>query len=228
MSARRHIARRGRLAQHPAPGAHGKSNQDQGQRRSQQQREAHQPGRNHADHQCAPPIAHDGPSGPGGRYGAGQVGEKHRAQQGGGEIVGRRCKAEAHIGENRDEVEQHAEADGAGRHELQIAEMAQHLPARGHESLRAHEALLPWQFRCHQDGARKPNCRNRQKGVTPAGDIADDARDQAAAEATEARCRNIKPGNTRDFGRRPLIADIGKHDRKNRRQAAAPRRSARR
>src|SRR5713101_4964457 len=53
---------------------------------------------------------------------------------------------EGHIGENRDEVEQHAEPDRTGRHQLQIAQVPQHLQARGKEPLRAHEAALLGSF----------------------------------------------------------------------------------
>ncbi len=62
---------------------------------------------------------------------------------------------EVHIGEDRNEVEQHAKADGISRDELRIAQMPEHLPDRGAEPFGAHEGAFARQQGCDHDGADK-------------------------------------------------------------------------
>jgi hypothetical protein len=125
---------------------------------------------------------------------------------------------EAHIGEDRNEVEQHAEANGVGRKQLRIRQMSQHLPGRGAKPLRANEALFRRQQQREQDGADQRQPRERQEGATPADEIAQHAGNEAAAEAAEARSRDVDAGDAGHLRGRPLVADIGDGHREDRRQ----------
>ena len=125
---------------------------------------------------------------------------------------------EAHVGEHRDEVEQHAEADAVGGEKLRIFEMPQHLPRRSGEPLRANEAFLSGQQQRERDGAGQRHGRKRQEGAAPADEIAEQARNEAAGKSAETRSRDVDAGDARHLRGRPFIADIGNGDREDRRQ----------
>ena len=89
------------------------------------------------------------------RDAADQIGDENRAEQRRRQIERRRGEHEAHIGEQRDEIEQRAEADRVDREQPRIAQVAQHLPRRGGEALGAHEIALARQDRGHREAARE-------------------------------------------------------------------------
>jgi hypothetical protein len=93
---------------------------------------------------------------------------------------------EAHIGEHRDEVEQHAEADRVGRNELRISQVLQHLPPRGGKPLRADEAFFPRQQQRERDGAHERQGGEREERAAPADEIAEQPGQETAAEPAEA------------------------------------------
>ena len=101
---------------------------------------------------------------------------------------------------------------------MQIAQVPQHLQARGKEPLRAHETALPGQLHGHKDGAGEPQAREREQCETPADEIGKHARDEAAADASQARSGNIQTCDPSNLGGQPLVSDIGEQDGKDRRQ----------
>src|SRR5262249_56287631 len=113
------------------------------------------------------------------------IGQENRAGQRGGKMVGRRGEMEAHVSEQRDEVEQHAEADAVGGEKLRIFEMPQHLPRRSAKTLRANEAFLLGKQQRERDGAGQRHARKRQEGAAPADEIAEEAWNEAAAESAD-------------------------------------------
>ena len=84
---------------------------------------------------------------------------------------------EAHIGEHGDEVEQDPEADGIGRQELRVLQVPQHLPHRGTEPLRTHEAGFLGQQQCHDDRAGQRQAGERQEAPAPADEIVQQRRE---------------------------------------------------
>lgn len=124
---------------------------------------------------------------------------------------------EGHIGENRDEVEQYVEPDRTGRHHLQIAQVPQHLQARGKDPPSARNGA-PWgSCMATRDGAGEPRPASASN-ATPTDEIGKHARDEAAADAAQARSGNIQTCDPSNLGGRPLVPDLGEQDGKDRRQ----------
>src|SRR5262249_35120641 len=99
-----------------------------------------------------------------------------------------------------------------------ILEMPQHLPRRSAEPVRANEAFLSRQQQRERDGAGQRHARKRQEGAAPADEIAEQARNEAAAESAETRSRDVDAGDARHLRGRTSIADIGDSDREDRRK----------
>ena len=120
---------------------------------------------------------------------------------------------EADIGEGGDEIEQDAEADRIGRDELRVAKC---------RSICSAEAASPSErtkfFSRGSVAAMTTRAGERDRGeddeaVAPAGEVGDDAGDQAPDEAAEARARDIDAGDAGDLVGRPFVADIGDRSR---------------
>ena len=115
-----------------------------------------------------------------------------------------------------------AEADRVGGEQLRILEMPQHLPRRGAEPFRAHEAFLARQHAARRMIApASDSAGEREEAAAPADEIGEHARDEAAAEAADARARDVDAGDAGDLRRRPFVADIGDGDGEDRRQQQA-------
>src|SRR5690349_5084738 len=117
--------------------------------------------------------------------------------------------------EGADEIEQHAETDGISSKQLTIAEMSQHLPARGKQSVRAYKSALIRQQECHCDGAGEGYGGERGKTGAPTDIIGQQTGHQPPAEAAETRARRINASGGGCFLGAPLIADIRDRDREN-------------
>ena len=221
MGGRRDIAGRDRLAQHPAARAQHQPEHDQRHRRREQKGEARRPDRHQCEDETAPAEPRHRPSRHWRTQDAGEVGDEQQPELGRREIVGRGREMEAHIGEDRDEIEQHAEADRVDRDQLRVPDVAQHLPARRDEPFGAPEAPLARQRHHHDDRADQRNRSQHQECRPPADRLGQHAGDEAAAEAADAGAGDIDAGDARHLRRRPFVADIGERDGEDRRQHQA-------
>src|SRR5262252_3090947 len=102
---------------------------------------------------------------------------------------------EAHVGEYRDEVEQHTEADAVGGEKLRIFEMPQHLPRRSGKALRANEAFLPRQQEHERAAAWAAARRQRHDAAAPEDETAEHAGNHPAAVSEPTRSRDIDGGD---------------------------------
>ena len=147
-----------------------------------------------------------------------QISDEDRAERGGRQVERRRREQEAHIGEQRDEIEQRAEADRVDREQARIAQVAEHLPRRGGEPFGAHEIALARQQRADHEAAGEGQRRERDEPVAPADRVGQQAGEEPPAEAAEAGRRHVEAGDAGRLGGRPFLADIGDHDGEDRRQ----------
>ena len=139
--------------------------------------EARGPDRHEAEHEPAPAELRHRPSRRRRGGGAGEIGHEQEPEHRRGEVIRRCGEVEAHIGEDGDEVEQHAEPDRIDREQPRIGEVAQHLLPRGEKPLGAPEPGFARQRHDHHDGAdseiaasttnaaRQPTTSERRPGM---------------------------------------------------------------
>jgi len=119
------------------------------------------------------------------------------------------CEIERDVAEDRDQREQHAEADAEGGEEAQVAQ------AGGERN----EAQFAWRcvawrggFREEEvggDGSDGEQDTEDEEDHAPTGVRGDDAAEEAAEEASENGACDVAAHGTRDAERLPLFGDIG-------------------
>ena len=91
-----------------------------------------------------------------------QVGNEDRAEQGRRQVEWRRREHEVHIGEQRDEVEQRAEADRVDREQPRLRRWPSICRAEAAKSLGAHEVALARQQHAGDNAASEGQRRRRR------------------------------------------------------------------